>query len=99
MPWVRMPVWSWTVRYPECGKDRETINHYLMNCTLLNTEHTIMIDTIERVFIRENTPLHSRIITTNSLLNPNDDLTEKVKFAISRAVSQYLESTAQNVSI
>jgi len=83
----------------KCGKDRETINHYLMNCTLLNTERTIMIDTIERVFIRENTPLHSRIITTNSLLNPNDDLTEKVKFAISRAVSQYLESTAQNVSI
>jgi hypothetical protein len=83
----------------KCGKYRETVDHYLMNCTLLNTERTTMIDTIERAFIKENTPSHFRIISANSLLGQNDDLTEKVQLTIRRAVSKYIDSTAQYVSI
>ena len=44
----------------ECGQDREDASHVLMHCSRYQQQREVMIDNIERLYIRHNTPFHER---------------------------------------
>ena len=76
----------------ECGQDREDASHVLMHCSRYQQQREVMIDNIERLYIRHNTPFHERHITFPTLANP-DHKSSLTRDAIKEEVVGFIAAT------
>ncbi len=83
----------------DCGEDRETVEHFLLNCSLHLNQREIMIGKIERGFIETNTPHIYRKVNIHTLLGNNSSLSPDMRTKITSAVELYLTSTADLTQI
>ena len=81
----------------ECGQEAETTRHYLLDCANYNEEHTIMIDTIERLYVENDIPPGYRSLDVVTLLGGNQDLPPQINCNIIQAVGDYIRATRQGV--
>jgi len=57
----------------QCGQDRQTADHILMNCVTHLAARRALHDKIELIYVRNNVPTHHRIWSISNLLTPQHD--------------------------
>ena len=83
----------------DCGVDRETVEHFLLNCPLHLKQREIMIEKIERGYIETHTPHKYRKVNIHTLLGNNSSLSPDMRTKIKSAVERYLTTTADLAQI
>ena len=81
----------------ECDQDIEDTRHFLLECERYSQQREEMIDTIESIFIQNETPLPDRTIDIVTLLGGNQRLTPEVTQAIQSAVCLFIKATRRGV--
>ncbi len=82
----------------ECGRSRQTVNHIMFDCSLLEKEREELTNSIEIMYVKHQTPVWEREITKATLLHPqHTDL--QTRRGVTRAVLSYLCSVSKKVSI
>ena len=74
-----------------CGTDRQTVEHVLLHCSLLNDHRDNLICSIERSFRDNNLHIFRRSLSIDTLLKPN--YTDQINKDINTAVAAFLVAT------
>ncbi|XP_063952156.1 uncharacterized protein LOC135153466 [Lytechinus pictus] len=80
-----------------CNRDRETIEHVLLHCSLYESSRLKMIQTIEIGYSKTNTPYHLREISVVTLLGFNPAMTKQMQSIIRASVVAFVSSTSANI--
>ena len=82
---------------PLCScNEEQTVTHVLFHCPVYNIQREVMIDNIERHYVRHNTPYEERSLTLNTLLWPSHT-NVMTRREIQRAVGAFLVTTGADV--
>ena len=78
-----------------CGDYRQTVEHYLLHCSINREARDQLIETIERGFLTSGIPSHSRNITVKNLLCP--DFKKDFNAIVNKAVAKYLSAATTDL--
>ncbi len=54
-----------------CSKDRETVEHVLLYCEALQESRNHLVNRIDEIYCKQETPVEERTLTIRTLLHPN----------------------------
>ena len=77
----------------ECGAVTQSIEHFLFNCPLIESQIASLMDTIDSGYAKTDTPTHHRYISKSLLLGDNHHLNTDIKKVIQSAMNTFLSST------
>jgi ribonuclease HI len=77
----------------ECGTDVQSIDHYLLNCPLIENQITSLVNSIDAGFVKTSTQTHLRFINRSVLLGENHHLKPDMRKEISSAMNTFLSTT------
>ena len=80
----------------QCGFETQNEGHLLLHCPLGSIQRAVLIDKVENIYIRHNTPPQERRIDFSTLNWPNHTKTE-TKAEITNAVGNFLMSAGSDL--
>ena len=80
----------------DCGQKLGTVEHFLTECILFKDMRVELYDKIERIFQKNNTPTHKRIINKYVLLGQSS-LPQKIAIQIHIAVASFIRATGVDI--
>ena len=80
----------------DCGQKLGTVEHFLTECILFKDMRVEFYDKIERIFQKNNTPTHKRIINKYVLLGQSS-LPQKIAIQIHIAVASFIRATGVDI--
>ena len=75
----------------ECGNERQTVRHVMMDCTINQEARLVLFDCIDKVYHQHNTPIWERELSLDTLLSPqHTDIDTRQQ--IRRLIIKYITS-------
>ena len=82
----------------QCGNNRQTVNHIMLDCHLLQKEREDLMDKVELCYVKHQTPIWEREVNASALLHPRHT-SQQTRIEVTRAVLTFLNSISKKVSI
>ena len=80
-----------------CELSRATIEHFLFECKLHNAHRTLLFDSIELIFIKNNVPAYNRFINMQVLLGHPSHLPQSVVAQLQAPVVNFILATGADI--
>ncbi len=80
-----------------CGKEAETIQHFLLHCSNHSAYRDNLLANIERKYQSSNVPFHLRTFDIPTLLGDNLQLPKDVRLHITKSVAIYIKETGHQI--
>ncbi len=81
----------------ECGQAPQDIEHYLLECNLMNQEREQLVQTLMELILKNN--LKYQKVSVDLLLGDLEDVPKSVSIEVRRAVLCYLTDTCSKIKI
>ena len=81
----------------DCGRDRETIEHYLLECPKYENQRLVMFNNIDAAYHITETSYEKRNLNTKILLGDNVHLAPEMRYQISKEVATFLATTDSEI--
>ena len=76
----------------QCGEYRQTVEHFLLHCSIHREARDQLLETIERCFLSSGIPSHLQRINVKTILCP--DIKKDFNDKVNKAVAKYLVAAA-----
>ena len=81
----------------ECGKDTGNVEHYLLHCSVYDTQRSEMVETIHAGYQKLNTDPNEQVYDVQTILGLNTSLDPEMLNIIASALSKYIASTKKSI--
>ena len=81
----------------ECGKDTGNVEHYLLHCSVYDTQRSEMVETIHAGYQKLNTDPNEQVYDVQTILGLNTSLDTEMLNIIANALSKYIASTKKSI--
>ena len=76
----------------QCGEYRQTVEHFLLHCSIHREARDQLLETIERCFLSSGIPSYLQRINVKTILCP--DIKKDFNVIVNKAVAKYLVAAA-----